>query len=110
VANALTNQHSNGTLQILDSQSPPQPAPVQGVPAWATSDATVLTVAPAADGMSFVATTVAVGTARLTVTADADLGTGVSTITGVSEDVVVTQNPNTVASTFVITFGTFTDV
>lgn len=108
MANAFTNQTAHGTLTITDSRG--NPATVDGVPVWATSDATVLTVTPAADGMSFDVNTVAPGTARLTVTADADLGSGVSTITGMSEDVVVTQNPNSLASTFNISFGPFTDV
>jgi hypothetical protein len=56
---------------------------VDGVPVWASSDETVVTVAPAADGMSAVASGVAPGTGRVVVTADADLGAGVTNITGI---------------------------
>jgi hypothetical protein len=113
---ALTGQTSSFTIVIMDSQVPPQPAPVDGIPVYATSDATVLTVTPAADGMSGTVATGAVptgqetATANFTVTADADLGSGVQTITGVSDNVVVSRNPNTAASTFTITLSPFTNV
>jgi hypothetical protein len=107
MANAFTNQVASFTIVILDSQTPPQPAKVDGIPVYASSDETILTVASVADGMSGTVTTVSVGTARFTVTADADLGAGVTTITGTSEDVVVTQNPDTLASSFTITLSPF---
>lgn len=111
MANALTAQTAHGTLAVFDGQTPPQPASVEpGSVVWASSDPTVLTVVAAADGMSFDVTTVAPGTARLSVTADADLGAGIQTITGTSEDVVVAQNPNTAATSFTITFGPFSDL
>ncbi len=59
-----------------------KPAKVDGVPVWATSDETVITVEPAADGMSATVSGVTAGDARVVVTADADLGAGVSTISG----------------------------
>ena len=65
MVDAYTNQTSHGTLQILDAQG--NPAAVAGIPQWATSDATVLTVTPAEDGMSFDCFTIAGGLARLTV-------------------------------------------
>lgn len=59
-------------------------AKVDGVPVWATSDETVLTVVPSEDGLSAEAVTVGpLGVAQITVTADADLGEGVETLTGV---------------------------
>lgn len=67
--------------QFLDKKG--NPAPVQGVPVWATSDATILSVTPEADGLS--ATIVAngpLGTAQVSVTADADLGDGVKPVVG----------------------------
>lgn len=82
-----------------------EPAPVDGVPVWASSDETVLKVTPDATGMSAAVDTVGVGTARVSVTADADLGSGVSTITGVSEDVNVTIGPNSVASHLTLDLG-----
>lgn len=86
----MTNsQQATATIQIVDKLG--QPAPVDGIPVWATSDATIVTVTPAADGMSAVVATVGpLGSAKVSVTADADLGTGVSSIFG-SLDVTVTQ-------------------
>jgi hypothetical protein len=82
------------------------PAQFQGQPNWATSDATIITVVPAADGMSADVISVAEGSgARVTVSIDADLGDGVTTVTGVSEDIAVTQDPNSVASTINFAFG-----
>lgn len=65
-------------------------AAVDGVPVWASSDETVLTVLAGLDGMSASISSVAAGTGRVTVTADADVGAGVTTITGVTEDINVT--------------------
>lgn len=93
----------NVTLSITDSQG--RPAAVDGVPVWASSDSTVLSVTPAADGMSAVVDTVAAGTARITVSADADLGSGVMEITGVSEDVNVTLGTSHQASVIALSLG-----
>ena len=86
-----------------------QPAAVDGIPVWASSDETVLTVTEAADGMSGAINTVALGTARVTVTADADLGAGVNTITGVTEDINVTLGPNSQASVMTLALGSPAD-
>ena len=94
-------------LTITDSKG--RPAQVDGAPVWASSDDTVLTVTPAADGMSADINTVAPGTARATVQADADLGAGVVTITGVTEDIVVTLGTSTQASVMTLTLGTPVD-
>lgn len=60
------------------------PARVDGVPVWASSDETILIVEPSADGLSAVATTVGpLGTAQVSVHADADLGEGVREVVGV---------------------------
>jgi len=85
-------------LTIVDKRG--RPAKVQeGSIVWASSDPTVITVTPSADGMSAQADTVAPSQvdasgnphpSRFTVTADADLGDGVVEITGVSEDITVT--------------------
>jgi hypothetical protein len=104
--NITTDQKfDNVVLQIEDAKG--RPAVVDGVPAWASSDETVLTVTPAADGMSAVVDTVAPGVARITVTADADLGSGVQAITGVSDDVNVTSG--SVASVMRLVLGTPVD-
>jgi hypothetical protein len=84
-------------------------AKVDGIPTWATSDATIITVAPTADGMGASISTVAPGTARVTVSADADLGVGVKTLTGVSDDIIVTLGPSHVASVMTLTLGTPAD-
>lgn len=107
MADVSTDQNLPFTLQIMDSQTPPQPAPVDGVPVWASSDETVITVQAAADGMSGMVVTVAPSPTpqRVTVTADADMGAGVQTLTGVSEDINVTAGSTFEASSFIITFG-----
>jgi hypothetical protein len=108
VADITTDQnYPNATVSFTNKRG--QPAPVQGVPVWASSDSTVLAVTPAADGLSAKIDTVAAGTARVTVTADADLGPGVTTITGVSEDVNVTIGPGSQASVVTLNLGTPTD-
>jgi hypothetical protein len=105
--------YPNVQLSITNAKG--QPAKVDGVPVWATSDATQLTVTPSADGMNAVIDTVGpspvaadgtVTTARITVSADADLGAGVNTITGVSEDVTVTVGPLSIASVIKLDLGT----
>lgn len=93
---------ANVTLAITDAKG--RPAAVDGVPTWASSDETVLTVTPSDDGMSASVDTVAAGTARVTVSADADLGAGTVPITGVTEDVNVTNG--NVASVVTLSLGT----
>jgi len=90
------------TLAITNSHG--DPAPVDGVPVWASSDETVLALTVAADGMSARVDTVGVGTARIAISADSDMGAGVTAITGVSEDVDVTLGASHLASTFAVTF------
>jgi hypothetical protein len=92
------------------------PAQVQpGSVVWASSDATQLIVTPSADGLTGnVVDTVAASpidadgnpiTARVSCSADADLGNGVVTITLTSEDVTVTQGPSSMATSGTIAFG-----
>lgn len=60
------------------------PARVDGIPTWVSSDPTVVAVEVAPDGLS--ATAVAqgpLGTAQISATADADLGDGIRPVTGV---------------------------
>lgn len=69
------------------------PAPVDGVPAWSVSDSTKLTLDVAADGMSaFVIAVGPLGTSQVQVSADADMGAGVTTIQGIL-DVEVVSGP-----------------
>jgi hypothetical protein len=92
------------TIQPVDKKG--NPAPVDGVPAWASSNTEVVTVTPAADGMSAVASAVGpLGTATVSVKADADLGSGVTEIAG-TLDITITAGA---AATVTITAGTPTD-
>lgn len=82
-------------------------APVQN-PIWASSDETLLRVTPSADGLSAVVETVAPSSrpdhvARISVTADADLGDGVVPLIATSDDVFV-QNDNQ-ATTMTLDLG-----
>jgi hypothetical protein len=109
MATISTDQnYPNVVLKVTDAKG--RPAKVDGVPVWASSDATVLTVTPSADGMSAVVDTVAPGgPARITVSADADLGAGVISLTGVTEDVTVTQGTSGQATTLALDLGTPAD-
>jgi hypothetical protein len=99
-----TSQEAPVTLSITNVAG--NPAQVQGVPVFASSDETVVTVSASADGMSAVVSSVAPGgPARISVSADADLGQGVRTITGVSEDITVVEDPANQASVMTLTLG-----
>ncbi len=66
------------TISFTDAKG--KPAKVDGVPTWASSDPTIVdTVTAAADGMSATLhVTDTIGASQITVTADVDLGSGVS--------------------------------
>ncbi len=93
------------TLTITPKDKKGKPAQLDGIPVWASSDETVVTVVAAADGLSAVAAGVAPGSGRVTVTGDADLGSGVTPITGVL-DVSITGGA---AATIDIAAGTPAD-
>lgn len=78
--NMTDSQKVDLTIQPVDAKG--KPALLDGVPTWASSDETVVTVVAAADGLSATVSAVAMGSARVVVTGDADLGTGVTPITG----------------------------
>lgn len=102
--NMTDSQQVSLTISPVDRKG--NPAPVDGIPAWASSNTEVVTVAPAPDGMSAVASAVGpLGTATVSVTADADLGAGVTEIAG-SLDITITAGS---ASTVTITAGTPTE-
>lgn len=65
------------------------PAAIDGVPVWHTSDATVVTVTAEPDDRSAVIRAVTSGKARITVSADADLGEGVQAIVAILEVEVI---------------------
>lgn len=69
------------SLVINDKRG--NPARVDGVPVWSSSDEAVVTVTPGEDGMSATILSLGTtGTAQVSVSADADLGEGVRTMTG----------------------------
>jgi hypothetical protein len=103
MADINTSQQYNPVLAITNANG--DPAPVDGIPVWASSDPTVIAVTASADGMTAVAPAIAPGVARITVTADADMGSGTTTITGVSEDINVTVDPANQASVMTLTLG-----
>src|SRR4051812_7865736 len=71
------------------------PAPIDGKPDWQVSDSTVATLVAADDGLSATVTlTKKVGECQISVTADADTGDGVSTISG-TLDLQVVAGPAT---------------
>lgn len=65
------------------------PANVDGAPVWSTSDSAVLGLTPASDGMSCVIEAKARGVAELGISADADLGQGIESLTGSVEVAVL---------------------
>jgi len=105
MASLDTSQQFAGSVEffLADGTTPATVEP--GSIVWASSDETVITVAAGPDGLTFVAPAVAPGTARLTVQADADLGSGVTQITGVSDDIEVTLAPAPQASVIRINLG-----
>jgi hypothetical protein len=69
------------TIEPLNAKG--NPAPVEGVPQWASSDASVAEVIPEADGLSALVVARGLGISQISVVADADLDVGeVREITG----------------------------
>jgi hypothetical protein len=100
-----TSQLFQGTVQFF-LEDGTTPAVVQsGSIVWKSSDETVIRVIASADGLMFTAPAVAAGKARLSVSADADVGNGVTTITGVSEEITVTEAPAPKATVVKIDLG-----
>jgi hypothetical protein len=66
------------------------PAPIDGIPTWESSDPSILTVEATDDGRGVMAVTGGpLGTATVTVTADADMGDGIEPLTGTVDFEVV---------------------
>jgi hypothetical protein len=81
--NLLLTDSQKVTLTIAPVTAAGNPAPVDGIPEWGTSDENILTIEPATDGLSAEAiTTGKLGTAQITATADAEMDDGVTTISG----------------------------
>lgn len=107
MAQIHTNEQFEGTFEFFLADGV-TPAPVQpGSVVAASSDETSITIAVSDDG-HFVAPAVAPNPgnpARFTVSADSDLGDGVVTITGVSEDIDVIEAIAPQAAVIKITLG-----
>lgn len=65
------SQKATCTLKPLNSKG--NPAPVDGVPQWSSSNAAVVTVNPAADGLTAEVIAVGLGEAQVNCVADADM-------------------------------------
>jgi hypothetical protein len=79
----LATQEIDLAIQPLDKKG--NPAQIDGIPAWMSSNPSAVAVIPAADGLSCVAKAGVIGASTVTVTADANLGSGVTTISGTYE-------------------------
>ncbi len=89
------------TVAYVDAKG--NPATVDGAPVWASSNEGVATVAAAADGMSAsIVPGSTLGDTDITVTADADLGSGIVQLIATGTVTVVAGQ----AVTGAITFGT----
>lgn len=69
------------TLAIEPVNKKGNPAPLDGIPAWASSDESVATVVADESGLSATVLAQGVGSYTVSVSGDADLGAGVKTIT-----------------------------
>src|SRR5262245_12375828 len=73
-------------LSVRFTDSKGNPANVEGPPAWSCDNTDVLALAPSADGLSCECAAVGpIGTGLVTMTADADLGAGVTPLVGTLE-------------------------
>jgi hypothetical protein len=80
------------TLSIHPVDARGNSAPIDGVPVWSVSDPTIATLTPTDDGLSATLVALTIGHEQVTVSADARLGSDVSTISGVLEvDVVAAE-------------------
>ena len=73
------------SIQPIDAMG--QPAPVDGIPTWVVSDPAIANIEVAADGLSakVIPLVPSSGGFQVQVECDADLGTGVRTLTGAIE-------------------------
>ena len=89
-----TTQEFDIANPFLDRKG--KPAPVDGMPVWASSNEAVASVVPSPDGLTATVVAQGVGDYTISVAGDADLGAGVTTITG-SDTGSVTQGVATTA-------------
>ena len=84
----LTNtQEVDLAIQPLDAKG--KPAQVDGVPTWLSSNPALVSLVVSEDGLSCVAKAMDNGSAQISVSADADLGAGIKTLTAILDIEVV---------------------
>ena len=99
VATQLTSTQKQ-SLSVVFTDKKGNPAPVDGIPAWGVDNPNVLALDPAPDGMSCeVAAVGPLGTAKVSIQADADLGAGVVALAGVYDVEVTASQATTVEIT-----------
>lgn len=81
------SQRFTATIYAVDARG--NPASLDGPVIWEVSDTALLTLNVSADGVATVSATGPVGTGQLRVSADADLGEGVRTLTGILDVSVI---------------------
>ena len=73
------------TVSMVITDKFRNPAKVDGIPAWSSTDEAIATVTPSDDGMSCtVVSTGKMGTVQINVRLDADLGDGVRELNGLA--------------------------
>ncbi len=96
-----TEQQASFTMEVVDGRG--RPVDVEGDPVVVISDETVISVGPlvATGKGTFTGTIVAVAptaadtTARVVITADADISENVNSVIGIIEDITVTLDERT---------------
>lgn len=84
------------SIQPVDKKG--NPAAVDGIPEWFTSNTDLLAIDPAADGLSATVSAIGpLGSGVISVKADADLGEGVTPLAGALEVLVVGGSAVTIA-------------
>ncbi len=93
-----SSQQCNVSVVFTDKKG--NPAVVDGVPEWSTDNSEVLALTPSLDGLScLVAAVGPLGSASITLHADADLGSGTKSIVGTLEFEINAGEAVTVALT-----------
>jgi hypothetical protein len=88
------NQKFTASVVFLDAKG--KVAAVDGAPVWTGSNDVAFTVTPSEDGLSAEVVANDLGTGQVSVSADADLGAGVTTITGTLDLEVIAGDAVTV--------------
>lgn len=87
------------TVAFVDAKG--KPAKVDGAPVWTSDNDAVASVVASDDGLSATVTPGDIGTAQISVTADADLGAGFTSLVGIGTVEVVAGT----AVTATVSFG-----